>query len=142
MWIVTLPEEFSSEVEALACQFPTSWTLTSPDLQRQCATLEWHTVSHRIVADANNLWNLGSEPTVVAIVTPSRTAISTLTFDEPFLQDVFYRRYVCGHEYHAEDHYNKEELDAAMTRSVLLGSQPMVDEDGLTVLKLDTKTYS
>jgi len=145
MWIIRLPDEFSENVEALACQEPWQWEFTSVDLQTKIVTVEWHTATHRIIANLSLLsQSIGnahrSEPIVVAIVTPSRTAFSTFTVDDDFIID-FGSRHQNYRRYYASEEYSTEEIELARTRAVLMGGQPIIDEDGLHVIQLDSRRY-
>lgn len=147
MWVLWLPDEFASDLEAMAAIQAGVWELTSVDLLKRRATIEWVTPSHRICVnvvnvDASLSWAyLNDLHIIVAFVTPSRTALFALPVDADFLMELSLRGARCDDNYRPVREFSAEELEAAGTRSVLCGNEPRLDDQGLQIVHALGKRY-
>jgi hypothetical protein len=147
MWVLWLPEELAGDVEHLAGMPPHVWELTSVDLMKRRATIEWATSTHRICVnvvnvDASLSWAYTNDaPIVIAFVTPSRTALRALPVDADFIMDLSLRGARCDYNYRVLREYSAEELEAAITRSVFCGNEPLFDDQGLKIVHPLGKRY-
>lgn len=147
MWVLWLPEKFSAGLEDLAAKTPSVWELSSVDLLKRRATIEWANTTHRICVDvlsvdASLSWAASNDAhIVIALVTASRTALCALRVDEEFILDLQLRGTRCDYNYRPVREFDEEELAVALTRSVLMGNEPTVDEDGLQLVHMVGRHY-
>lgn len=140
MWLLWLPEEFAGDVDLLGRMQLGVWELTSVDLLKRRATIEWATPTHRICVNVVNVeaslnWAYCNDaPIVVAFVTPSCTALCAFPVDADLMMDLSLRGARCDYNYRAVREYSDEELTEAMTRAVLCGNEPLFDDQGLKIV--------
>lgn len=136
MWTVWLPDSFAHQVAEFANSAPRVWELTSVDLLKRRATVEWESSTHCVCVDALNVassigWAmLNDSRVVVAFVTPSRMALCTLRVDEDLMLDLQLRGTRCDYNYRPVREHSPEELSAAAARSVILGNEPLEHDFG------------
>jgi len=131
MWVCWLPESFSEEIgEFTTFKTPRVWDITSVDLLKRRVTIEWESIAHCISINAVNVeaslnwaYSNGGQ-IVVAFVTPSRMAVTTMRVDEDLMLDLLIRGQHCDHNYRPQREHSKEELEAAAARSVIEGNEP------------------
>lgn len=136
MWVLLLPEELSGDVEHLARLDPIVSELSSVDLLKRRATIEWATKTHRVCVDTFDVlsslsWALRTDAyVVIAFVTPTRTAVRALRVDKEFVLTAWWRGDSCDAEYLPELEFSAAELQQALVRSVVLSDEHLIEDDG------------
>lgn len=145
-WVIWLSNDFSDEIVSLARQEPIVHHRTSKDLTERDLTLAWGTSDWAFTAFESPLRECIKEQQdgghiAVIFATATHVAVTALSIDCEFIEDLSIKRSRCGLNYHPLREHTAKELKAAVQRK----RDPYeweLDGVGRKVILLQPKTAS
>ena len=140
MWVHWLGDNYSHAVDELVQVRPVADMHYSTDLSKCREMLCWNTSTEAICTSARGLMDslrCAYDQEVLAIfLSPERFACNLVHISEELLAQLNVLAYSVKNRYRALNLHSSEDLQTALTCSVLFGNDPRVDDDGREVVLL------
>lgn len=143
LWLVWLGKSTDSEIDDLARTPLTAVMQMSVDLMKCREMVAWNTGTHSLRVSARSLRHslnasLDTE-VLVLFATPDRVVSRPTWVSVELIDDLYDMSSVCGVAYLPLKAYTRAERTAARMRSVVLGNDPKVDDEGREILVLQPR---
>lgn len=143
VWALWLGHDFDGTIDDLAHARMEPATQYSTDLRQRRQVLRWTTGTHSFCASTlglnSSLHRAIGWQALVLFITPERLAVNATDVTGDLMDYLMVMDQHCGANYHPEDHYDEEDLDAAAVGARILGNDPTIDGCGRSVVMLKTR---
>lgn len=140
MWLHWLGDGYDDVIDELAHVRVAAADHYSTDLLHRREMLAFNTTSHAFCTSARGLvssLHCACDNEVLSLfVSPTRFVCNPTWVSDDLLLDLNTQAHYSGTQYRPHDQFSREELSAALVRSVLLGNEPKVDDEGREIVLL------
>lgn len=143
LWLMWLGEDGEEDIAELAHTRPKARMQTSTDLMRCREILAWKTHQRSYCASARALrhsLNAACNSDIFVVFVTPKTLVSRPTYvGETLLAELNEMSYCCGVAHFPHLTFTQQERTSARVKSVLLGNEPKVDEEGREIVLLKAR---